>query len=72
MGKQARKIKGKYRLENVNDKYIKVTPANSTGMRGENDIEIPCFTVDNEPWVRTVDIIKGMGKKLLPEVPLVY
>lgn len=65
MGKQARKIKGKYRLENVNDKYIKVTPANSTGMRSENDIEIPCFTVDNEPWVRTVDIIKGMGKKAI-------
>ena len=65
MGKQSKKIKGKYRLENVNDKYIKVTPANSTGMRGENDIEIPCFTVDNEPWVRAVDIIKGMGKKAI-------
>lgn len=65
MGKQTKKIKGKYRLENVNDKYIKVTPANSTGMRGENDIEIPCFTVDNEPWVRAVDIIKGMGKKAI-------
>jgi hypothetical protein len=34
-------------------------------MRGENDIEIPCFTVDNEPWVRAVDIIKGMGKKAI-------
>lgn len=65
MGKQTKKIKGKYRLENVNDKYIKVTPADSTGMRGENDIEIPCFTVDNEPWVRAVDIIKGMGKKAI-------
>lgn len=65
MGKQSKKIKSKYRIENVNDKYIKVTMADNTRIKGENDIEIPCFTVDNEPWVRAVDIIKGMGKKAI-------
>ena len=65
MGKQSKKISNKYRFENVNDKYIKVTTADNTGMKGENDIEIPCFTVDGEPWVRAVDIIKGMGKKAI-------
>lgn len=65
MGKQSKKIKNKYRLENVNNKYIAVKPADAKEMLGENDIEIPSFTVDGEFWVRATDIIKGLGKKAI-------
>lgn len=64
MGKQSRKI-NKYRVDEVSNSFVKVRPADDSGMTNEDDADISVFIVDGKPWVKVSEVVKSIGKQAM-------
>ena len=64
MGKQSKKI-NKYRVDEISKSFVKVRPADDSGMTNEDDADISVFIVDGKPWVKVSEVVKSIGKQAM-------